>query len=355
MPPETPVLSDFTPESAARYTASDLSDPATLAAAKRDIAGLVKHMREHDIGAPDYYGLMDLQPWLQRVFFIHVPKCGGTSIRKLLVHKNSCAPVPLRGSGPIDQAIAYMANSYLAKSPRGKLLRYYLSADAALDRRERFLHVYAGYQLTQDPQKMFILGHQKAREMRRFYRPDSDLFFTTVRAPAEILKSMVAYRVSHTLKDEKRPDSKALLKQLQMSFEEFTDRVQSQPQSLSRTILEHDSPSLATFLSFNATRNHSTVIEGLRDNRVFIAHMSEQNQMLSALFGEQAAIPHENTSQGRLGLAAEFTAAVQLDWVAPFVDAESSRVYQDLESSGIIGYWQEGGTAEGYLDLLKNL
>ncbi|MCB1704477.1 MAG: hypothetical protein KDI17_06425 [Halioglobus sp.] len=355
MPSETPDLADFTPGNSARYTASDLADPAGLAAVRRDIEALAAQMQQRGIGAPDYYDLMDLHPAQQRVFFIHVPKCGGTSIRKQLVLKNRCAPVPLGHSGPVDQAIAYMAHSYLARSPRGALLRSYLSKEAALDRRQRFLHVYAGYQLLQNPQRMFILGHQKAREMLRFHRPGTDLFFTTVRAPAEILKSMVAYRVSHTLLDEQRQDSKILLRQLQMSFGEFTDRVRSDPQSLARTILERDCPSLAAFLSFDPALDHAAVIQGLKDNRVFIAHMSEQHTMLNALFGPQAAKLHENTSHNRSGLAAEFTAAVELDWVAPYVDAQSTRLYRQLESSGIIGYWKEGSSTEGYLDLLRNL
>ena len=355
MPPQPPDCPDSTFESTPHYTAAQLSEHANLSAARRDIERIAGQMKAQGVGATDYFGLMDLQPSMQRVFFIHVPKCGGTSIRKLLVHKNQCAPVPLPGSGPIDQATAYMAHAYLASNPRGELLQPYLAADNALDRRERFLHIYAGYLLTQNPEKMFILGHKQARELLPFYRADSDIFFTTVRAPAEILKSMVAYRVAHTLKNENRPDSRNLLKYLQMDIEAFTQAVKSQPQSLAQKILETDSPSLAAFLSFHPKPDHACVIKGLKDNRVFIAHMSEQSQMLSELFGKQTALLHENTSNNREGLAAEFTASVQADWATPFVDPESSQVYGTLESSGIIGYWENGGTRAGYLELLKNL
>ena len=310
------------------------------------------HLR--GIGTPDYFGLMDLHPDSQRVFFIHIPKCGGTSIRKILVHSNQCAPVPLPGSGTIDQSITYMAHSCPAKSPQAKLLQSYLSEEAAEDRHQRFLRMYAGYRLLQSPERMFILGHKKARELVPYYRADNDLFFTTVRAPAEILKSMVAYRVSHTLKNEKRPDSVNLLNYLQMDIDRFTDAVTSQPRWLTEKILEKESPSMAAFLSFEPGSDHSTVIKGLKANRVFIAHMSEQSQMLTALFGEQGAHPRENSSHTREGLAAEFTAMLPVDWTSPFVDAESMLVYQHLEASGIMGYWEKGGTRAGYLELLNS-
>jgi hypothetical protein len=166
---------------------------------------------------------------------------------------------------------------------------------------------------------------------------------------------MVAYRVSHTLKNEKRPDSVNLLNYLQMDIDTFTKAVTSQPRWLTEKILEKESPSMAAFLSFEPGSDHATVMEGLKTNNVFIAHMSEQSQMLTALFGEQTAHPRENSSHTREGLAAEFTAMLPVDWTTPFVDSESMLVYKHLEASGIMGYWEKGGTRAGYLELLNSL
>ncbi|CAA0091104.1 Uncharacterised protein [Halioglobus japonicus] len=333
----------------------DLSDPAQISRARQTIENEAEQMRHQGIGAPDYFGLMNLHPESQRVFFIHIPKCGGTSVRKTLVHSNKCAPIPLSGSGPIDQAIAYMAHCYPPKTPQGELLRSYLAEDAAMDRQQRFLRVYAGYQLIQNPERMFILGHKQARELLPYYRAGKDIFFTTVRDPAEMLKSMVAYRVSHTLKNDKRPDSVNLLKYLRMDIDTFTEAVRSQPQALAEKILKKEAPCMAAFLSFDSKPNHSAVMKSLKTNNVFIAHMSEQNQMLTALFGEQTVQPRENSSHTRQGLAAEFTAMVPMAWTSPFVDAQSQKIYNQLEASGIIGYWEKGGTKAGYLELLRNL
>lgn len=336
-------------------TAPDLSNPAAIARARQAIEEEALRMQQRGIGTPDYFGLMDLHPDSQRVFFIHIPKCGGTSIRKILVHRNRCAPVPLPGSGPVDQSIAYMAHSCPPRTPQGELLRSYLADDAADDRQQRFRRVFAGYQLLQNPRRMFILGHKQARELVPYYRPDKDLFFTTVRDPAEILKSMVAYRVSHTLKNDKRPDSVNLLRYLQMDIDSFTDAVKTEPRTLAERILQKDSPCMAAFLSFDPTPTHAGVMKSLKANKVFIAHMSEQSQMLTALFGEQTAHPHENSSHTRQGLAAEFTAMIPMEWTSPFVDTQSQQVYRQLQESGVIGYWENGGTKAGYLELLRNL
>jgi hypothetical protein len=351
----TPQQQPPTPDSSAEDTSPALADPAAISRAKRAIEQEALQMQQRGIGTTDYFGLMDLQPESQRVFFIHIPKCGGTSIRKILVLHNRCAPVPLPGSGPVDQSIAYMAHSCPARTPQGKLLRSYLAEDAAEDRQQRFLRVYAGYQLLQSPRRMFILGHKQARELVPYYRPDKDLFFTTVRDPAEILKSMVAYRVSHTLANDKRPDSVNLLKYLKMDIDSFTDAVKTQPRTLAERILRQDAPCMAAFLSFDRKSTRASVVKNLKAYSVFIAHMSEQSQMLSALFGEQPTQPHENSSHTRQGLAAEFTAMVPMEWTSPFVDKESQEIYRLLQQSGVIGYWEQGGTRAGYLELLRNL
>lgn len=346
---------EATPDSSGENTELDLSNPTAIVQVRQAIEEDAQRMQQRGIGKPDYFGLMDLYPDLQRVFFIHIPKCGGTSIRKILVHSNRCAPIPLPGSGPVDQSITYMAHSCAPRTPQGELLRSYLADDAAEDRQQRFLRVFAGYRLLQNPRRIFVLGHKQAREFLPDYRPGKDLFFTTVRDPAEILKSMVAYRVSHTLKNDRRPDSVNLLKYLRMDIDSFTEAVRTEPRSLAERILQKDSPCMAAFLSFDPKPSHAGVIASLKANSVFIAHMSEQSQMLSALFGEQTAHPHENSSHTRQGLAAEFTAMIPMEWTSPFVDTESQAIYRQLQESGIIGYWQKGGTKAGYLELLRNL
>ncbi|MCB1706227.1 MAG: hypothetical protein KDI17_15290 [Halioglobus sp.] len=176
---------------------------------------------------------------------------------------------------------------------------------------------------------------------------------------------MMSYRVYHTLQYPERPESLSLLEHLETDAEKFTEMVRSQPETLAHRILETDSPSIAAYLSFQEQPDHASIMKDLKDNKVFIAHMSEQGQMLSALFGRQPDIPHENSSHKRKGhknasperegLAAEFADLAQPEWALPFVDPESSRLYQSLESSGIVDYWKNGGTREGYLELLKNL
>ncbi len=333
----------------------DLTDPAQLDIARQSIEREAAHMQSLGIGTPDYFGLMSRHPGAQRVFFIHIPKCGGTSIRKILVHRNRCAPVPLPGSGTLDQATTYMAHSCPPGSAQAELLQSYLAEDAAADRQQRFLRVYAGYQMFQNPERLFILGHKQARELVPYYRADKDVFFTTVRDPAEILKSMVAYRVSHTLKNARRPDSVNLLNYLQMDIDTFTRAVESRPRSVAEQILQKESPSMAAFLSFGPGLDYRAVVRDLKANRVYIAHMSEQSQLLTALFGEQTVHPRENSSHTRQGLAAEFTAMMPVEWASPFVDVESMQLYRHLEAGGIIGHWEKGGSKVAYLDLLNRL
>ena len=300
------------------------------------------------------FDLMSLYPGMRRVFFIHIPKCGGTSIRQSLVDDYKCAPVPHQGLGAIGQSIDYLTNSAPRKSLEGQFLKNYASQRLPEEVHQQYLRLFAGYIVTRRPKKMFVLGHKLAKDLKPLYRKRKDIFFTTVRAPSEILRSMVAYRVDHTLKNKNRPDSIELLKNMEMNHLEFSELVSSRPQALTERILGVKPPSLVAFLSMSQNRDHEHVWQGIRQNNVFIAHMSEQEQMLGKLFGERPRTHPKNTSSSQSELAVQFSAVLQNSWVEPFIDPDSSQLYQRLESSGIIGFWQKGGTVNQYRELLQN-
>lgn len=300
------------------------------------------------------FDLMALYPSLQRVFFIHIPKCGGTSIRQALVDDYKCAPVPLPSTGAIKQSIGYLANSAPRKSLEGQFMRECASQGKAEELRRQYLRLFAGYCITRRPKNIFILGHKVAKELKPLYRESKDVFLTTVRAPSEILRSMVVYRISHTLKNKNRPDSLELLEAMQLDHREFCELISSQPQALTERILNVKPPSLAAFLSMGQHSNHEFVWRGIKEKNVFIAHMSEQSQMLGRLFGKLPKTQPKNTSHNHPALAAQFTAILKDSWIEPFVEPDSSLLYQRLESSGIIGFWQKGGTVNQYRELLQN-
>lgn len=300
------------------------------------------------------FDLMALYPSLQRVFFIHIPKCGGTSIRQALVDEYGCAPVPLPGTGAIKQSIHYLTNSAPRESLQGQFMRQYASQGKSQELRQQYIRLFTSYCITLPPKHLFILGHKLGRDLKPFYRDSKDLFFTTVRAPTEILRSMVAYRVSHTLRNQNRPDSVELLEATQLDHREFSDLVTSQPRELTERILSVKPPSLVAFLALGNHTDHESVWQGIKEQTIFIAHMSEQSQMLGRLFGKQPNTPPKNTSDNQQTLAAQFSATLENSWVEPFVDSDSSLLYQRLELTGIIGFWRKGGTIHQYRELLEN-
>ena len=313
----------------------------------------LRWINQRSVGENDFRELMSIYPALQRILFIHIPKCGGTSIRKTLIQEYGCAPIPLRDVGTISQSIEYMMGSLPPKSSQGQLLAACAKERKSENLRQRFMRVFLGYGLAHSSKKVFMLGHKRARELTSFRRNSNDITLATVRSPADILKSLASYRVSHTLKNAQRTDSIKLLESLQLDLQGFTELVSTQPRHLTERILEKESPSLANYLAVDRHTDHASVWGGIRDQTIFIAHMSEQAQMLGKLFGKQNNQYRMNTSDNRQGLAAEFSGRIQKSWTESFVDADSIKLYQRLESSGVIGFWKNGGTIDEYRELLK--
>jgi hypothetical protein len=314
----------------------------------------LKWINQWGINDDDFYDLLTLYPNLKRVLFIHIPKCGGTSIREVLVDDFQCAPIPLPGSGTINQSIDYMTASVFKRMQPGQLPQGDEIKNDGDTLRQRYLRVFTGYCFASNPGHLFILGHKRARELNPLYRPRSDFFFTTVRAPVAILKSMVTYRVSHTLKNRHRQDSIELLEAMQLDYQDFSELVTTNPKELTARILEIKPPSLVSYLAMDHRTDAEAVWQGIKEQSVFIAHMSEQDRMLAKLFGKQPQMTRKNTSEGREGLAGEFSAALQDSWLESSVEPDSALLYQRLESTGIIGFWGNGGTVAEYQELLQN-
>jgi len=331
----------------------NLLEPAYVAAFGSLVNGEVARINRLAIGRAGYLGLMSLYPELQRTFFIHIPKCGGTSIRQSLVDEYRCAPVPMPTEGATRQSIDYMRRSMPPDNPL-RQSKVAGQGDPEQDPEQEFLRMFTAYRLARVPERIFIFGHKFAREMMPFYRQGRDIFFTTVRDPTESLSSMLAYRVSHTLANRHRVDSVAFLQSLQVEYPEFEELVAGNPEGLTELALKKTMPSLSAFLSMNDQTDCESVWSGLREHSVFIAHMSEQSAMLEKLFGSRPKKRRKNSSQSRQGIAADFSSRLRSDWIAPHVDPESRLLYERLESAGVIGFWKTGGTMRQYQEILKN-
>jgi hypothetical protein len=307
-------------------------------------------IRHWDIAPNHFFDLMTLYPALQRVFFIHIPKCGGTSVRQQLVEGYGVAPVPVPTVGALRQSIEFMDGSGQQHLPVGN----HAGTNATDMLRDDYLRRFAAFLVSATPKRMFVLGHQRARELTPLYRPGSDLIFTTVRPPLDILRSMVTYRVDHVLKSPRRPDSIELLDAMRLDRHAFAALVSSNPRSATERILEIKPPSLVSYLAMDDQTGHEQVWQGIRERPVFIAHVSEQDSMLAGLFGKALPALQRNTSENRAGLAEEYSAVLQDDWIEPFVEPDSTRLYQRLLASGIIGFWKSGGTVSEYRKLLRH-
>lgn len=327
--------------------------PFYLAFSKRYVANELDKFTRRGIGRTDSYDLMSMYPDLQRILFIHIPKCGGTSVRRSLIEAHLCAPIPWRDRG-IDQCIDFMTRTAVRKSFQRQLLDNCAAERAPEELQHRYLRVLAGYFVAFRPKRVFALGHPQARELLPLHRQDRDLLFTTVREPRNILRSLVAYRVTHTLKHPHRSDSIELLESLQLDIGEFRDLVSKQPKIVTERILKVQSPSLGQFLAFDDKTDVESVWQGLKEQTVYVGHLSEQGPMLASLLGGQQAGYRLNTSSKRQGLPAQFAAAIEHAWLEPFVDSDSRQLYQRLESSGIIGFWRKGGTVQQYRNLLRS-
>lgn len=328
--------------------------PVYRAIAEAFVSNEVDRIKQLEIGTSSFYGLLRLYPDLQRTFFVHIPKCGGTSIRQSLVDEYGCAPVPLPGPGATRQAIDFMVGSVPPETPQGDLLAA-CTADIEQGLSPAMLRVFTAYRLVRSPRRAFILGHKITREILPFYRADKDTIFTTVRDPAEALKSMVAYRVSHTLGNRNRIDSVEFLSALQMGYAEFERLATADPRSLTERALTSESLSLANFLASAEDTDCESVWQGIKKNNIFIAHMSEQSDMLTQLFAKRPVSRHKNRSEHRHGAAAEFSNALQEQWIEPFVDPESRALYRTFVSAGIPGFWKNGGSVEEYLKLIEKV
>ena len=175
---------------------------------------------------------------------------------------------------------------------------------------------------------------------------------TTVRPPLDILRSMVIYRIDHTLKNPQRFDSLELLEALQLRHTDLKALVSADPRTATERILALTPLSLASYLALDDSTDHEAIWNGIQTLPLYIAHVSELDHMLATLFGGSRITIKKNSSEGRAGLTANFAAALRDEWLAPFIDSDSAQLYQRIDSSGIIGFWQKGGTIADYQRLL---
>ncbi len=299
-----------------------------------------------NIDTRHYFDLMSLYPALQRAFFIHIPKCGGTSIRQRLVTGYGMAPVPVPTVGATRQSIEYM-NAVIEE-----ICDCVACDRESPDLREQYLRSFAAYMVAANPKRIFVLGHQRARELHSLYRQGRDLLFSTVRPPMDILRSMVNYRVDHILNNPQRQDSLELLEAMQLNRDTFAQLVDANPRSVVERLLSIKPLSLVSYLAMDERMSYEVVWQGIRERTVYIAHVSEQDSMLASLFGEAPVAGHRNTSEGRQGLAEAFSSNLRDDWLDSFVESDSIALYERLQSSGIIGFWRDGGSVEEYRQLL---
>lgn len=328
-------------------------------AVKRDEAALwegaqqaLEALKAADSFNANFYSLMSLRPQMQRILFIHIPKCGGTSMRRTLVQDSHCAAIPVEGVGAVGQSIRYMVKSVRPRGPEGQLLHAFSTDVETGGIHEQYLRTFAAFCHALDAKRVFILGHKPADELLPLWRPEVDLFMTVVREPAAMLKSLAAYRVSQAIAQPNAPTTAQTLRHVSLKHDALVAMATDDPKALTERLLRSEAPSLCGYLAFDNNPAWESVLAGLKERKVFISHMKEQSRMQASLMGGEIKPRVENSSSSRKGIAADFSAAVSTEWTEPFVDDNSRTLYERLVNSGIIGFWEKGGTAEQYQDLL---
>ena len=320
---------------------------------ERQISSEVRWVTRKSIDKNDYLELMALYPGVKRVFFVHIPKCGGTSIRQNLVESYGVAPIPLGSPGTIRQSVQFMLSSAYR---RGNLKDLGSRDDVQkrnTSQRSTYIRVLAAFMAATNPRYLFILGHQRARQLVPLYRGAPDLIFTTVREPIAMLRSLVNYRVLHTLANKDRRDSKELLNTLNCTFDEFNVLIRSEPRLLVSKILSANNASLASYLALDESTDLDTVWSGICHHDIYIAHISEQDELQKALFGKSPRALHKNATPTTSDFMESFNADLKDEWIRPHVDSDSAKLYQRFVDSGIIGFWKNGGSLERYRHLLR--
>ncbi|MCX2976685.1 hypothetical protein [Candidatus Marimicrobium litorale] len=321
---------------------------------ERQVRSELRWISKKDIGEKNYFGLMSLYPGLKRIFFVHIPKCGGTSIRQNLVESYGVAPIPLTSPGTIQQSVQFMVSS----AYRRGVLKDIGSRDEVHQQdnsqRSTYLRVLVAFMVATNPRYLFILGHQRAKELAPLYRGAPDLIFSTVREPVAMLRSLVNYRVFHTLANQNRRDSQELLDLFNCTIEEFNVLLKSDPRVLVSKILSANKASLASYLALDDNTDPDAVWSGICNHGIYIAHVSEQNEFQKALFGKQPRALHKNATDTNVDFIESFNACLQDEWIRPHIDKDSAELYKRFVEKGIIGFWKNGGSPESYRRLLRD-
>ncbi|MEM9256574.1 MAG: hypothetical protein AAGA91_14090 [Pseudomonadota bacterium] len=296
--------------------------------------------------------LLSVYDNLQRVLFVHIPKCGGTSLRGNLVSDLRCLPVPANRGFVVEQCVTFMRRSAEGGTPQRKLLESFTDMDTQGYSVPGYLRTLGAFHALWRPTRTTLLGHQPARTLKRYFRPQRDLLLSVVRDPIDVLRSMVNYRVFHTLLNAHREDSRFLLKSMRMSEQHFRKLASDDPRQLTRALLTEVDFSLAGYLAMDKRTDCDTVWQGLRQHQVILCHIDEQQAMLEQVFGIKLSGQFLNTSDERDGLAATFAGALQDDWLLEHVDKDSVALYQRLSDKGVLGFWRQGGNLSDYRALL---
>ena len=319
-----------------------------IRAARSELAHILSQQEQNS----SYGFLFDCMAHLDRVLFIHIPKCGGTSLEKSLVTDVNCVPVAQDSVPYYRLANFFMASAVLPESFEQQFLQKFVGSADPNDVRDRYFRMQAAYKVACQPSRIFAIGHKSLRDLAPLSRGERDIFMTTVRAPADILKSLVGYRVFRIF--EGGEIASRLLQKLQLDTARFETLVESDPEYLTNLILGAEATSLCQMLQFDVPGDGESVWCGSKRNKVFIAHMSEQQQMLQQIFGTPIQNRVENTSSKWTGIGSDFKAVVEDAWLRPFINPEDAYLYDCMTNAGIFGFWRDGRTPQEWSTLLES-